>query len=364
MVDYDAQIKELEDHLRKLQYNKATEHYFGVIRAKMAQLREKKEKRASTKGGGAGWFVKKSGDATVVLLGFPSVGKSTLLNKLTGAKSAVAAYEFTTLTVVPGVMKYGGAQIQILDVPGIIQGAASGRGRGREVLAMIRSADLVLILIDALHPEHLAALQNELYEANVRANQRPPDVRIVKKDKGGLNLATTKKLKVSKETMEAICREFRINNADIVIRSEIDADQFIDALAANRKYIPAITVVSKVDLVDTKKRAELERTLKPTVMVSANTDENIDKLREAVFGALDFIRIYLKEVNKKPDLEEPLILRRGVTLRSVCEHIHRDFVKKFRYARLWGPGAKFPGQVLSNLDKPMLDGDIVEIHTT
>lgn len=71
----------------------------------------------------------------VVVLGFPSVGKSTLMNTLAGVFSEVAAYEFTTLTTVPGVIKYKGAKIQLLDLPGIIEGAKDGKGRGRQVIA-------------------------------------------------------------------------------------------------------------------------------------------------------------------------------------------------------------------------------------
>ena len=74
------------------------------------------------------------------------------------------------------------------------------------------------------------------------------------------------------------------------------------------------------------------------------------------------MRVFLKEINKKPDLDVPMILRSPVTLRSVCEHIHRDFVRKFKYARLWGKSAKFPGQQFRQLDKAISDGDIVELH--
>jgi GTPase SAR1 family protein len=73
------------------------------------------------------------GDARVGLVGFPSVGKSTLLTKITGTFSEAAGYEFTTLTCIPGMIRYRGAKIQLLDLPGIIEGAKDGKGRGRQV---------------------------------------------------------------------------------------------------------------------------------------------------------------------------------------------------------------------------------------
>lgn len=64
------------------------------------------------------------------------MGKSSLLTELTGTNSEAAAYEFTTLTCIPGVIHYNDAKIQLLDLPGIIEGAAQGKGRGRQVCCL------------------------------------------------------------------------------------------------------------------------------------------------------------------------------------------------------------------------------------
>jgi hypothetical protein len=364
MSDLHSKIAEMEAAMSKAKYNKATEHWFGLMKSQIAKLREKIEKKAAGKGGGEGWFVKKTGNATVILVGFPSVGKSTLLNALCGTKSKTAAYEFTTLDCIPGTLNYNNAKIQILDVPGIISGAAYGKGRGKEVLAMARNADLVLFVIDALHPEHFSSLRKEVYDVGIRVNQQKPDVKIVKKVRGGLSINSTVKLsKVSPDTLAAILHEFKMMSADVVIRSDVDIDQFIDAIEGNRKYVPAIVCVNKADLIDEKARRQVHDLLPHPVFVSAEKGEGLAELKEKIFSSLNFVRVFLKEVNKKPDLDEPMILTRPATIKAVCEHIHRDFVKKFKYARVWGKGAKFPGQMFRNLDKALEDGDIVEIHT-
>lgn len=133
---------------------KATEHHLGLLKAKLAKYRAQLLEPTGKAGAkGEGFDVMKSGDARVALIGFPSVGKSTLLSTVTTTESVVAAYEFTTLTCVPGVIQYEGAEIQLLDLPGIIEGAAQGKGRGRQVIAVARTADMVLMMLDATKGE-------------------------------------------------------------------------------------------------------------------------------------------------------------------------------------------------------------------
>ena len=228
---------------------------------------------------------------------------------------------------------------------------------------MVRNADLILILIDALHPEQHPAILKEIHDTGIRLNQQPPDIKIAKKVRGGIDLGTTVPLtKITKETITAILREFRINNADVLIRTNITDDELIDAIEGSRKYILSVTAISKIDLLSPEELEKLKKQIKPDILISAEKKTNIDALKEAIFKKLNFVRIYLKEMNKKADLEVPMVLKQGTTLRTVCEHIHKDFVKKFRFTRIWGKSAKFEGQQFKNLDKLLCDGDIVEIH--
>jgi len=353
-------IREIETELKGTKYNKRTQKAVGILKAKLAQMREKQ--RSGGGGHTTGYAVSKSGDATVILVGFPSVGKSTLLNILTGSKSEVAAYAFTTLTVIPGVLKYKGAKIQILDVPGIVEGAASGRGRGKEVLQMIRNADLVILLLDVFHPEHLPVLHEEVYATDVRLNQTAPDVGISKRPRGGLDIGTTVRLtNIDKETIEAIFREMRISNAQVVIRENINSDQLIDAIEKNKKYVPGIVVMNKLDLALSKQLDDVMKQTSADIAVSGVTGKHIDELKELIFQRLRLIRIFTKEAGKKADMSEPMILRTGANIKDVCDKLHRDFVKKFKFVKVTGPSAKFAGQKFS-LNHVVKDGDVVEMH--
>ena len=362
--DYASdRLSAMQDELKGTKYNKRTQGSVGILKAKIARAKEDIVKRASSGKKGEGYAVKKSGDATVILVGFPSVGKSTLLNSLTNASSLVAAYAFTTLTVIPGTLHYKQARIQVLDVPGIVEGAASGRGRGREVLAVAQNADMVIVLVDVFHPEHFSAIMRELKEANIRINREKPRIKISKREKGGLNIWSSVKLtKIDNETIAGIMRELRMNSADVIIREDIDADDLIDVLEGNKRYIPAIIIANKVDLATETELKKIRETIKPDLYVSAEARTGLDELKEMIFDKLSFIRIYCKEVGKNADLEEPMILFKGAKLKDVCDKLHREFVSKFKYARLWGKSVKFEGQKILNLEHKVSDKDIIEIH--
>ncbi len=96
--------------MARTQKNKATSFHLGQLKAKLAKLKREllTPSSGSGGGGGAGFDVARTGVASVGFIGFPSVGKSTLMSKVTGQHSEVAAYEFTTLTSVPGQVVYNG----------------------------------------------------------------------------------------------------------------------------------------------------------------------------------------------------------------------------------------------------------------
>jgi small GTP-binding protein len=362
VVEYNSEIQEIEAQIAKTKYNKSTQHAVGLMKAKLAKLKEKRETRGSGGKKMEGYDVRKTGDGTVILVGFPSVGKSTLLNDLTNAESKTAAYAFTTLTVVPGIMHFGDAKIQILDVPGIVKGAAAGTGRGKEVLSVMRSADLALLIIDVNAPEHYDVLKKEIYDSHLRLNKKKPEVRIVKGSHGGIKVASTVKLtKIDEETIKSVCKEFKINNADIIIRTDIDVDEFIDVLEGNKKYIPAIIVVNKIDLATEKQVEKIVTELKADLAISAKDKIYIEQLKELIFEKLDLIRIYLKEPSKEADLKIPLIIARNSKIEDICNKLHKDFVSKFKFCRVWGKSSKFPGQRFM-LDHKLQDRDIIEIH--
>ena len=169
-------IKEIEFEMSRTQKNKATEHHFGMMKARLAKLRSQLLEPPKKTGPSEGFDVVKHGDARVALIGFPSVGKSTILNAFTQTESEVNERDFTTLTCIPGVLKYNNCNIQLLDLPGIIEGASEGKGKGRQVIAVAKSSDLILIVLDAgKYEDQRAVILRELEAVGVRLNKTKPN---------------------------------------------------------------------------------------------------------------------------------------------------------------------------------------------
>ncbi len=351
-MDVEEEIKQLEEEIKRTPYNKATEHHIGRLKAKLARLRdeaEKKKRRA-----GVQFSLKKEGDATVVLVGFPSVGKSTLLNALTGARSEVADYNFTTLRPVPGVLEYRGARIQIIDVPGLVEGASKGRGRGKEIISAVRTADMILLIVDVFNLHQTDILKRELYSGGIRLNESPPEISIKKKERGGIKITSTVPLSLDRKTIVEVLREYRIHNADVLIREDITIERLIDAIMGNRVYIPSLTVVNKIDLMNVEVRSD------DIICVSAQHGTGLDILKKRIYEKLEFIRIFLKPPGKGVE-DRPLIMRRGAKIEDVCRKLHRGMLESFRYAKVWGTSVKFQGQRVG-LEHALEDGDVVTIY--
>jgi len=341
-------IKAIQDEMAKTKINKATEHHIGLLKAKIAKLKREQEENVIKKSGMKqdGFDVRRTGDATIVFIGLPSVGKSTLLNKMTSAKSTVGAFTFTTLTVVPGMMTYRGAKIQVLDLPGIIKGASTGKGLGKRILSVARTADLVVLLLDVFQPYHEDVLVNELGNIGIRLNQLPPNITIEKAPMGGIAVAQQVRLtKITEKHLKDILHLYGIVSARVVIRENITSEQLADHVAGNISYSKAITVLNKIDLVDKAFLKELKTKIKSDVIeVSANSDINIELLKEKIYEKLKFIRIYMRPKGGETDFIEPLIAREGDTVEDICNKLHRRLRREFRYSLVWGKSVKFGGQ--------------------
>lgn len=354
----DDRIQELEEKLEKTPVNKATETERGRIKGQIAELKEEKQKKQKGTGETSGYAVKKKGDKTVALVGFPSVGKSTLLNQFTNADSDTGAYEFTTLDVNPGMLKHKGANIQVLDVPGLIGGAAEGRGGGTQVLSVVRNAEFVIIMLD---PEEMREdeIKSELYDAGIRINTNPPNMKVEKKGKGGISISTTVDLDIEKETIKQIMQQRGYTNAEVIIREQMDLDRFIDGLMDNRKYVPAITTVNKADMLSDEERKQYEEEF--DLLMSAETGEGMEELKDQIFEGLSMIRVYMKEKGKDADKDDPLIMNQGDTVEDALEELPGDMKDRFKDAKVTGESAKFPQQKVG-MEHGLMDEDILQLN--
>lgn len=341
MTDYTQTIEEIKKEIRGTPYHKGTEHHIGKLRARLAKIEDRLIDMSTHlrqgSGGSSGFALRKTGDACVVLIGPPSAGKSTLLNKLTNVQSKVAAYSFTTTTVIPGMMLYKDAYIQIFDIPGLLEGASKGKGRGKEVLSVARNSDLLIIISDVQRINYIEKMEEELEKSGIRINKVRPNVLIDEKPAGGITIHTNIRQDLKEETIKSIASEMGIKNADISIKEKITIDSLIDSFSTSRVYIPAIFVVNKIDTVHGSQSTNHYLT------ISAEKGIGLEDLKEEIWNKLKLLRVYLVHPDEEPNFESPIIMKEGDLLANVAEKLGTNFSGK-KLAKIWGNSARFPGQ--------------------
>ncbi len=356
-------LDELQESYSKTKYNKATNKYLGILRSKMAKLRRALAEKKSKKG--AGFGVKKSGDATVVLVGFPNAGKSSLLKQLTGAESKVADYAFTTLDVIPGMLEYKGARIQVLDVPGLIEGAHIGKGAGTQVASVIRVADLLLFVIDATVPEQMPKLVEELSLLDIKVNRQKPRIMVEEKKSGGIVVESNKHRVPDRREVIAVLNETGVYNCKVIFYNDMTLDELIELVVDNAVYTKGIIALNKIDLLDKigieQVRNELESKQKTQVVpISASKGTNIENLKERLFENLGIIRVYLKPKDGNADFSKPFIIREGGSVLQVAKGLHTKAAKNLKYAYVTGRSAKFSDQKVGP-EHVLQDGDLLTL---
>lgn len=304
----EERLDALQEMLATIPKHKGTEKMQADIRRRIAKLKEKAEQqRRSGKGGGAAYHVPREGAAQVALVGAPNAGKSSLLAALTRATPEVAPYPLSTLRPLPGMMQFEDIQIQLVDLPPITRDYTEGW-----VYGLIRLADTVALCVD---------LENATWRKDA-------------------------------EGVIALLGEHHVQLTSGPSRQ-------VDWRTVERR---TVAVGLKLDLGRDRAPAFLSwaEARFPAGVASTATGEGLEELKALIFKGAGVVRVYTKKPGHPPDLSRPYTIREGATVLNVVEQIHKDFVSRLRYVRLWGSG-RFDGQHAPQ-DHVVQDKDIVEIH--
>ena len=230
---------------------------------------------------------------------------------LTNAIPDVGDYPFTTRKPLPGMMEFENIKIQLVDLPPIAPEWTEGW-----VFALIRNADLVLVLVDLASDdvfEQVEQVRSQLATHKIRLMHQAGD----ENPEGG----------------------------EITKR--------------------ALLVGNKEDGEGAKERgaflAELYAADFPVLTVSAASGSNLETLRRALYDGLGVLRVYTKSPGKKPGHDAPFVLKQGSTILDVAEAVHKDIALALKFARIWGTDT-FDGQRVMR-DYVVRDGDVIELHS-
>ncbi len=351
----EEKILATQELIRIAPKHKGTEKLLRVLKRRLAKLRRELEGREKRRGGGPSFAVKKEGCAQVALVGLPNSGKSTLLRKLTNARPEVAEYPFTTRLPVPGMMNYEDVQVQLVEIPSLVEGSSLGRGLGAQPLSAARNADVIALVVDASSDilSQVKTLVRELEESGVRLNRSPPRVTIERRGEGGIVIRGKELAEGGEEGIKELLREHGIHNALVVVEERVSLRTLEEILEGSVVYRPCFVLLTKTDLSPAVGEP-------PEGLKVIDAGKPPEELKREIFESLGLIRIYTKRPNEGPS-ENPLVLPRGSTPLDVARAIHKELERGMRSARVWG-STRFPGQWVPR-DYPLQDGDVVELHS-
>jgi uncharacterized protein len=301
----EEQLAALNEMMATIPKHKGTEHMRADIRRRMARVRTEAARKRSSARGPTWHHVPPEGAGQIVLAGPPNAGKSRLLAALSHASPIVAPYPFATRIPLPGMVSFENVQIQLVDLPPIASETAEPW-----LFALIRQADAALLVADLASDDLLSSLE---------------------------------------ETLELASR-FHVE----LVRS-----------GASASGLPTLVVAAKADVPGASARLEILRELVgdrfPLLAASAEAGMNIDALRGEMFKLLNVIRVYTKAPGHRADRSAPFVLKRGATVQDAAGVVHKDFIERLKYARIWGAHT-FDGQMVQR-EHILEDGDILELHT-
>ncbi|MEM2205814.1 MAG: GTPase [Sulfolobales archaeon] len=371
----EEKLKALQEFLSAIPKHKGTENLVQWVRRRMAELREEIEERKAKKvgGGGPSFFIEKEGVAQILILGMPSSGKSSILSMLTNAKPQISDTPFTTKFPVPGMLAYEDIQFQLVEAPAVVKGISEGAiWWGSRVLGLARNADALMIVIDLSNePLHqLETIVHELSEVGIYV-MKPRGYAVIEKSKAYQNVRVInlgKLVNCTLDDVRKLLESYRIYNALVKIYGEVTLEDVERSIFENVTYKPTIILANKSDLLDPKTLSELVESIKvrypsiPVIATSAKTGYGLSDVPRHLFKILNIIRIYAKEPNNELPSPKPLVLKEGATVMDAVKNLRSELLQYFKYARIWGPSAKYPGERVG-LEHRLMDGDVIEVHT-
>ena len=366
----EEKLQLMGEFLSLVPKHKGTEKLCRQVKRQMAQLRDEleKKKKQAKKGGGPSYYVQKAGAAQISVIGPSNVGRSSLLRAITNSPVEVTSWPFGTTVPTPGMLPYQDIQFQLVEIPPIVEGSSEGRSEGFMNLSQVRNSDGVIIMVDLTDDPagNYLMIHEELDNSRILTTKPPGEVEIQKRGHGrDIQFIWEGELvDCTNEEVVALLNEYKIRSALVRIRGRVTLDVIEDAIFGNAVYRPTFVIANKSDIGgDPGTLERLRQSAEPleVLVISAKNDNGLGSvIGEKLFKSLDITRVYTKEPGREP-AKEPIVVKGSITVGELARIIHNDFYKRFKYARIWGPSAKFPNEKVG-LDRELSDNTIIQLY--